>query len=163
MRKSLSSLFTKERSWANRSRCTLLWKRVTWVNRWWFAFSLSKNERFARKNSIRSFHHVFSLLYPYLCPRANRSRRSSLRRSLQKSDRERERFAPLAIKKEQNRDSLFGKQRITISLFRSQKTSNFLEKPKSEFPTLIKYENVCLLSMLQLFFNSIFMFFATLE
>ena len=53
----------------------------------WFALKLSKKERFARK--IRSFHHVFysfSLLFPFLCPRANRSRRSLLCRSLLKSE-----------------------------------------------------------------------------
>ena len=69
----------------------------------------------------------------------NQSCCSSLRRSFLKSDGsdslsllfkkgDRERFAPVALfNKEQNRDSLF----------RSQKASDSLEKPKSEFPTLL--------------------------
>ena len=42
-----------------------------------------------KKKFVFIFHHVFdsfSQLFPFLCPRANRSHRSSLRRSLQKSD-----------------------------------------------------------------------------
>ena len=35
-------------------------------------------------------------------------------------------------------DSLFFQEQIAISRFRSQKTSNSLEKPKSEFPTLVQ-------------------------
>ena len=69
--------------------------------------------------------------------------------SLQKSDHEQ--IAPLAIYKRatvsNSIPSLFTKElreqftlfqeRIAILLFRSQKTSDSLEKPKSEFPTLI--------------------------
>ena len=44
---------------------------------------------------------------------------------------------PSLFKKEQNRDSLFGKERITFFFFCSHKTSDLLEKPKSKFPTLL--------------------------
>ena len=43
---------------------------------------------------------------------------------------------PSLFIKEQNSDLFFGKEGLTISLFRSQKTSDSLKKPKSEFPTL---------------------------
>ena len=45
-------------------------------------------------------------------------------------------FLPSLFIKEQNSDLFFGKEGLTISLFRSQKTSDSLKKPKSEFPTL---------------------------
>ena len=44
----------------------------------------------------------------------------------------------LLFKKDQNRDTLFGKERSTILLFHLQKVSNSLEKPKSEFSIKIK-------------------------
>ena len=81
MSKSLSSLFCKEQLWANRSRRSLKNSDVSDS-----LLLLLKNDRFAL---IRSFHQVldsFSLLFPFLCPRVNRSRRSSLRCSFLKSD-----------------------------------------------------------------------------
>ena len=91
----------------------------------WFALSLSKNEQ--RALQIHIFPHVFNsfpMLFPFLCSRANCSHSDS------------EQFAPVA---------LFKRATVAISsfprgnrylLFRSQKTSDLLEKPKSEFPTL---------------------------
>ena len=46
------------------------------------------------------WHTVFSLLFPFLCPRANHSCCSSLSRSSQKSDNER--IAPVALYKRVN-------------------------------------------------------------
>ena len=69
MSKSLLLLFKKE-------RCE------------WFAFLLSKIERFNRKNLYFSYvFKSFSLLFPFLCPRANGYCRSLVCRLFLKSNR----------------------------------------------------------------------------
>ena len=79
-----------------------------------FALLLSKTNDSLEK--IRCFDS-YSLIFPFLCPRANRS---SLRRSFLKingSNRER-------------KSDGSGKELIAISLFRSQKTNDSHEKTK---------------------------------
>ena len=91
---SLSSLFKKERLWTNCSCRSLPWairrsivtKEGQWANRsrrsrWvlysWFEQIDLKNGHFARKKSKKIIFFEdfdsFSLLFPFLCPRANRS------------------------------------------------------------------------------------------
>ena len=96
-----------------------------------------------------SCHHVFdsfSLFFPFLSLRANCSQNSSLHRNFFKSDGNDSLSTPfykkttmrdslpLLFKKEQNRDSLLGKEWITILLFHSQKTRDSLEKTKEPIP-----------------------------
>ena len=112
MSESLSLLFTKE--WQER---IAFWQRVMWVIRS-FIESKSHFRSFAlKKQAIRSrkkivvftmFLRGFSLLFPFLSSRANRSRRFSLRRTWKRANRY-----------------------FVLSLFRSQKTSDLHEKPKS--------------------------------
>ena len=97
MSESLSSLFDREQI-----ALVAYYNLVTRANRSltksnvcdWFVFwggialSLFDSQKRAIRSKIRCFHHVFdsfSLLFPVLCPRANRSRRSSLRHSFLKS------------------------------------------------------------------------------
>ena len=87
-----------------------------------------------KKNS--SISPCFLLLFPFLCPRTNHSRCSSLCRSFLKSNGSN--LLSSFFTKERQEQNRFGKERITILLFRSQKTSNSLKKPKSEFSTLQK-------------------------
>ena len=100
MSKSLLSIFKKERPWAN-SSCRSLQKndgeRIALV---------AKNQRFALK--YRVFDH-FSLIWPFLFPRANHS---------------------------------------SISSLYLKKTSDSLENPESEFPTLIVLDRVNLWTIL---------------
>ena len=87
----------------------------------------------------------------FFCPRANRSRCSSLSHSFLKSDETKEqpwsnrsccslqksnceRFAPVA------HDIRSFHKQIAISLFGKQKTSDLLSKPMREFPTLQVFE-----------------------
>ena len=95
--------------------------------------------RFAQKNML--FNHVFdsfSLLFPFLCPRANCFHRSSLRCSFLKSDVSNSLTVTVSLKSDRERFAL-GKERIeAFSLFHSQKTSDSHKKPKSEFPALRK-------------------------
>ena len=139
MSKLLSLLFCKERHCANcslykicsdvRKSLSMLFKREQYK---WFALDSSKllanNEQFAIKN----------LFPPFLCPRANCCCRSLLFFK--------ELLAYVAIYTRatvsESLKVLFKKDQIvrfllSESLFRSQKTSDSLEKPKSEVPTLI--------------------------
>ena len=113
----------------------------------WFACDLTKS--FSKmNNSLEKFiffacFNSFSLLFPLLCPIMNRSHRSLLSCSLQNSDHKQ--IAPVALYKRatvsdflvqsDGSDLLFF---TSQSLLHSQKTSDSLEKPKSEFSTLIK-------------------------
>ena len=111
MSKSLSSHFAKEQPWANCSRfCN--WRQL-----------LSKNERFARKNLfVVCFWQFFSVLPAPVTLYKRAAVNDSL---LSLMTKERQEWFPLFH------------DRITPLLFRSQKMSDSLEKPKSEFPTLI--------------------------
>ena len=84
------------------------------------ALSLSKIERFACK-----LFHCFPPCY--VQERIALYKRATVSHSL-----------PLLFSKERNRDLLFGKEWITILLFRSQKQLFHSQKPKSEFLTLNK-------------------------
>ena len=98
MNELLLSLFTKE--W---------WERLALVTHdcdKWFALSLSKNEWFTQKNS--SISPCFWLLFPFLCPRTNHSRCSSLCRSFLKSNGSNLLSSFFTKERqEQNRESLF--------------------------------------------------------
>ena len=130
MRKSLSSLFTKEWPRANHSHLflqtsvkseslSLLFKRACE----WFARDLLK-----KCVVFTKFLTVFPLILK------SGSLPSLFAMSLFFKE-QRELFA-LAFSFFLSH-SFFGKERITISPFRPQKTSNSLEKPKREFPTLV--------------------------
>ena len=95
------------------------------------SFTLQKQVIRSKKNCC--VHHV-SLFFPFLCPRANCSRRSSLPSFFTK-----ERWERFTLTKEQRERFALGKERIVISLLCSQKTSDSNEKPKREFPTLPVY------------------------
>ena len=78
---------------------------------------------------------LFTLLLPFSC---QKQKSKLLRRSLQKERQERF-TTSLSLKKSKESVSLhrpLQKERITVLLFCSQKTSNLHEKPKSEFLTL---------------------------
>ena len=167
--------------WANRERIALvaLYKRATKENR--SCCSLKRVTRVIRlwfEQIIFFLLDSFSLLFPFLCPRANHSHLSSLScsflksnesngsdslsslftkewlwancssHSLQKSNREQ--FVPIALKKEQNSASLVFLEWIALSLFRSQKTSDSLEKAMSELPTLLWGQGISALSIVKL-------------
>ena len=89
---SLSSLFNKFNHDHEQIALVALYKRVTvtktlLVKEQRELFAL-KNNRFAPKYLYFSYvFNSFSLLYPFLCPRANCSRRSLLRYSFLKRDR----------------------------------------------------------------------------
>ena len=92
----------------------------------WFEQIAHKNERFVWKYSY--FLYVFdslSLLFPFFMPKSK-----SLPLLFAQS---------LMTKKRGEQFALFHEQ-ITLSLFRSQKTSHLLKKLMSEFPTLILYK-----------------------
>ena len=112
---SLSSLFKTEPRWGNRSRH--LKKEQRWANRsrhlkkeWheWFALDLSE---------------LLSLLFPFLMPKSE---------SLKQSDPEQ--FYLVAHDKRAMR-AICSFSRANHS-FSHKKTSNFLKKPMSKFPTL---------------------------
>ena len=89
---SLFSLLAKEVWSANSTFGSV--KRATWGICLWI-------EQIALKTrDYRMFFYIFSLLFPFLCPRANHSCCSSLSRSSQKSDNER--IAPVALYKRVN-------------------------------------------------------------
>ena len=141
----------KERPWAICSRCSLkksdheriafvaLCKRVMraicsqslskrewreWFARFFctFALSLSKTSNLLEQNSMFApCFWCFSLLSPFLWPRANRSRHSSPRCSFLKSNGSDS--LTVALLKERDGFTL-GKERIAIWLFCSQGTSN---------------------------------------
>ena len=77
----------KERPWVICSHRSL--KKSASVIHSWFALLLSKNEPFAVKKFVvfTIFLTVFLLFFPFLCSKANRSHRSLLRFSFEKSDR----------------------------------------------------------------------------
>ena len=122
-----------------------------WVIRSWFEQIACKKLVNRSKNSY--FFICFWQCSPLLCPLANRSLRSSLIYSFLKSDlrdwlhRNREWFAQVAHDKRATgvihsffiSEVLFlwANRSCAYSLFRSQKTSKSLEKPMSEFPTLV--------------------------
>ena len=76
MSESLLSLFTKEQPWVNRAR-RLLKKRD---------LSDSRESFSKESDSLVKIFVSFSLLFPFLCPRANRSSSSSLSHSFLKSN-----------------------------------------------------------------------------
>ena len=87
-----------------------------------FALLLSKTNDSLEK--IRCFDS-YSLIFPFLCPKANRSHRSSLRRS----------FLKINGSNRQRKSDGSGKELIAISLFRSQKTNDTHEKTKERLAT----------------------------
>ena len=123
---SLSSLFKKERLWGNWSRHSvqksgdseslfnmsdsLVFLKANCT----FALLLSRNEQFARIFCC-CFHHVLTVFHFFSPFYAQ------------------ERITPVALCSV----ALFFKEQIAISLFCSHKTSNSLEKLKSEFLTLL--------------------------
>ena len=108
-----------------------LYKIVMWVIR-------------SKKSYFCMFLAVFVILFPFLCPRANHSRCSSLsrsRHSLQK--RNCERFAPIAYDKRAtgvihsfSRANRYFAILLTQTQWFTQKTSYLLEKPMSKVSTL---------------------------
>ena len=138
MSELLSSLFTKERSWANRSCCSL--KRS-------YVVIISRFEQICLKKSY--IFYSFSLLFPFFMakseslftkeqPCMSQSLPSLItkeqlwvirsRRSLQKSDRS----DSLFFRANRSFDPLL----FCFLLFCSWKTSYSLENPKSKFPKL---------------------------
>ena len=128
MSNSFLTLFKKEWLCANRSRRSL---KKSDVSDLLLICSFALKKRAIRSKQIvvsTKFFTVFHLFMPKSDsilllftkerPWAIRSHRS------------------LQFKKDWNRTSLFEKEWNTISTFRSQKTSDSLEKPKSEFSTL---------------------------
>ena len=125
---------------------TSLFKRAMWMIQLWF-------QRIAdKKQAIRStnlyFSYVFVSFSPFLCSRVNGSRSSLLICSFLKCDfsdllpslitTERPwAIAHIALKKRAKVWFAQKNELITLSLFRSQKTRDLLEKPMSEFLTLV--------------------------
>ena len=113
------------------------------------AHKKSHRERITKKSDREQFTQVSynkratGLFFPFLCPRANPScrfllSRSSLSCSLQKSDHERNAPVALYIRaavSDSLRLLITKKNNRSKSLFPSQKTSEMLQKPMSEFPT----------------------------
>ena len=116
VRDLLLLLFKKEPLWTNRSRCSLQKSESL--------SSLFKEERHEwfdldlifRSQKSSDVFDSFSQFFPFYAQKW---------------------IAPVALYKERNRDSLFGKERITFFFFCSHKTSDLLEKPKSKFTTLL--------------------------
>ena len=119
-------LYTKERPWANRYRSSL--------------------QKIDVSNFLEKFLFLecFWQFFPFSCPRANcsfallkratwviHSRQSIQRATVSDS-------LTSLFNKERKSYSLQKNEWIVISLFRSQKTSNLIEKPKSKFPTLVR-------------------------
>ena len=125
---SLSSLFKTEPRWGNRSRH--LKKEQRWGNR---SRHLKKEQRWANRSRHlkKEWHEWFaldlsellSLLFPFLMPKSE---------SLKQSDPEQ--FYPVAHDKRAMR-AICSFSRANHS-FAHKKTSNFLKKPMSKFPTL---------------------------
>ena len=125
----LSMLIKKERPWANHSRCSLkksdreritivaLYKRVSWVNR-----SLA----FLKKSDMSDL----------LMIRANSLQKIVIHITSYKKATMSDSFRSLFKKKRKSELFVFSEW-IALSLFCSQKKSNLLKEPKSEFPTLI--------------------------
>ena len=126
----------------------LLFKKSYMRSNSTFALLLSKTSDLL--NKICCFHHVFIAFplfipfYTLLCPRANRSCCSSLfkkewlwanRSSCSLKNRSRSRSS---LKKCFESESLFEwKERMAISLFRSQKNVQFAQKTKEQIPNSV--------------------------
>ena len=112
-----------------------------WLICLWFERIAFKNEQFAQKNSY--FLYVFTA-FPLFMPKSESLQLLFFQErrvwfsliALYKRSTMSITFPSLFIKELQTRFALF-QEGIALSLFCSQKTSDSLEKPKSEFPTLI--------------------------
>ena len=134
---------SKQKSDCERFAKATLLLRVTWAN---LSCHSQKREIHFKKLKKNFFSYFFDSFSPFLCQRANSSFCSSLSCSFLKIDHERIAQVNL-IKKTTLSDLLpllFIKERRegftffpSESLFPSQKTSKSLEKPMSEFQTLI--------------------------
>ena len=153
MSNSLLSLFTKEWPWANHSHhslkksdleqialvtlykiatvsksLSLLFKKSDMSDLLKIQANLSQKKEWLVIHSKNSYFCMFLIVFhcfsPFLCPRANPSRRSSLSRSFSKSDGSD--FSCCSLQKTDC-------ERIALLL---TKTSDSLEKLTSEFPTL---------------------------
>ena len=127
MSDSLLLLFKKERLWANRSRrsfkkanvsksLSILLKKSNIIDSLVIRANCSQ-KLVIRLKKLVFFYHVFtsfSLLFPFLCPRSDRSRRYFFKSDGKKVNRY-----------------------IALSLFCGQKTSDWHEKTKSDFQTHI--------------------------
>ena len=137
---SLKIAHFKEQPWANRSCHSL--KSAMSVIRSWF-------ERIALQKTFHTILTVFHYFSPFLYPRANSSRSSSLRRffkrvtgaicscrSLQKSDHER--FAPVALYKRMTGAIHY----FTLLLTKNER---FAQKTEERIPnSAIKYNRTCI-------------------
>ena len=139
--------------------------KIGWGIRLWFKQIALKNKRFAQKKLYFLFvFDSFSLCFPFLCPKANCFHLSLLSCSFLKSDRSysllllltkeqlwanrsrrilqksnHERFTPIAHdNRAEGAIHAFSRtnRSFALLLFHSQKMSNLLKKPTSQFPTL---------------------------